>query len=270
MRKKIIISIMVFIIFLNVNLISKAINEENTIDTNTVIESQADSIDIGSFLDKAQEYSTNILDDVDVKDILQDAISGNINSSNILKKILEELFKEVIVALESIGSIFVVILIHSILKNISDGLEDNSVSKIAYYVAYILIVTIIMKNFSDIINIIKTAIENLTGFTNCLFPILFTLLASSGGIKSAVMLQPIILFLITVIGNVITGLIIPFALISVALSVISNISDKIQIGKLSKFINSSTIWILGIILTIFVSVVSLDGSIAKRSRQCNS
>lgn len=158
------------------------------------------------------------------------------------------------------------VLIHSILKSVTDGLENSSVSEIAYYVSYIMIVTIIMKNFADIINLIKTSIENLVSFVNCLFPILLTLLVTSGGITSAATLEPIILFSITLAANVITKILIPFILVSVALNIVSNISSKAQIGRLSKFINSSTAWTLGILLTIFVGITSLEGSISKRSR----
>ena len=75
------------------------------------------------------------------------------------------------------------------------------------------------------------------------------------------MLEPTILFVITLVDNIIVKIIIPFSLISVALSIVSNISDKVRIEKLSKFLNSSAIWILGLILTIFVGVTSLEGSI---------
>ncbi|CCZ18143.1 stage III sporulation protein AE [Clostridium sp. CAG:780] len=75
------------------------------------------------------------------------------------------------------------------------------------------------------------------------------------------MLQPIILFLITFIGNFINAILIPVILISVSLSIISNISDRVQVDKLAKFINSSVVWILGIALTVFVGVTSLEGSI---------
>lgn len=75
------------------------------------------------------------------------------------------------------------------------------------------------------------------------------------------MLQPIILLIITFIGNFINMVLIPASLVSIALSIISNISDKVQIDKLSKYINTSVVWILGIILTVFVGVSSLEGSI---------
>ena len=118
-----------------------------------------------------------------------------------------------------------------------------------------------MKNFADIITMVKDSIESLVGFTNCLLPILMTLMLATGSITSATMLEPMILIIITLVGNIITRIIIPFALISIALNVISNVSDKVQIGKLAKYINSTTIWILGIILTIFVGVSSLEGTI---------
>ena len=155
----------------------------------------------------------------------------------------------------------VIIIISSVLRSITDGLENKSVSQITYYITYILIVTIVMKNFSDIINMVKTSIDNLVAFTNCLIPLLITLMITTGNIASAGMLQPIILWIISFIGNFINVVLVPASLISVALSVISNVSDRVQIDKLSKYINTTVVWILGIVLTIFVGVSSLEGSI---------
>lgn len=155
----------------------------------------------------------------------------------------------------------VIIIISSVLRSITDGLENKSVSQITYYITYILIVTIVMKNFSDIINMVKASIDNLVAFTNCLIPLLITLMITTGNIASAEMLQPIILWIISFIGNFINVVLVPASLISVALSVISNVSDRVQIDKLSKYINTTVVWILGIVLTIFVGVSSLEGSI---------
>lgn len=155
----------------------------------------------------------------------------------------------------------VIIIISSVLRSITDGLENKSVSQITYYITYILIVTIVMKNFSDIINMVKASIDNLVAFTNCLIPLLITLMITTGNIASAGMLQPIILWIISFIGNFINVVLVPASLISVALSVISNVSDRVQIDKLSKYINTTVVWILGIVLTIFVGVSSLEGNI---------
>lgn len=154
-----------------------------------------------------------------------------------------------------------IIIIHSIFKAISDSLENKSISQITYYVQYILIVTLIMSNFADIINLAKTTIQNLVGFSYSLIPILITLMMTTGSIASASAVQPIILFLITFIGNIITTFLLPLILIGTALSIISKVSDKIQIDKLAKYFKSSVVWVLGIVLTIFVGVLSLEGSL---------
>lgn len=78
---------------------------------------------------------------------------------------------------------------------------------------------------------------------------------------SATMLQPIIVFIITLVGNLITNVIIPLVLVSTALGIISQISDKIQIDKLSKFLKSSGVWALGVLITLFVGVASLESSL---------
>ena len=46
-------------------------------------------------------------------------------------------------------------------------------------------------------------------------------------------------------------------LIATALGIISNLSDKVQIGKLSKFLKSG----ITIVITIFVSILSLEGGL---------
>ena len=60
-----------------------------------------------------------------------------------------------------------------------ESLENESVSQITYYIQYILIVTLIMANFSTIISVIKESIANLTGFINCLVPILLALMSAT-------------------------------------------------------------------------------------------
>lgn len=169
---------------------------------------------------------------------------------------------EVLDAITVLGSILVIIVIHSVLKSLSDGLENKSISQIAYYVQYILIVTLIMTNFVQILDIVKESIQSLVGFMNSLIPILITLMLTTGSIASANLLQPIILFLITFIGNLIIGIIIPFVLISTSLGVVSKISDRVQVDKLSKFFKTSVVWVLGVVLTLFVGIVSVEGTLS--------
>ncbi len=149
------------------------------------------------------------------------------------------------------------------MSSISDSLENKDVSQVTYFVELILIITLIVSTFSNCISLVKNTIQNLVGFSNSLIPILMTLMLTTGAITSAGMIQPILLLLINFIGNAISNFILPVVLISTSLNIISQISDEIKISKIPKFLNSATIWVLGIIMTLFVTVLSLEGSLTQ-------
>ena len=251
-QKKIILIIIIAIIF-----IPKTVKaEDNTIAT------QKETFGINSFIENSKQYTGEFFADADISEILNSAISGKVDNSKIYKKILNILGTEVQTGIKSLLSILAIIIIHSILKSISESLENDSISKLIYYVQYLAIVTIIMSNFSDVINLVKQTSNNLIGFMNTLIPVLVSLMLYTGSITTTSILEPIILFLINFIGNLIQNILIPIILIIASISIISKISDQVQVAKLSKFLKSSTLWFLGIILTIFVGIVSLEGTLA--------
>lgn len=234
----------------------------NATNNMEIIESQKDTLNISSFIKEANDYTKDVFSDMEVSQILNSAITGKVENEKIIRNIWKLFGKEIVNSIASIGSIIVIIIVHSIIKSISDGLENKSISQITYYVQYILIVTLIMTSFSEVLQMVKESIQNLVGFMNILIPLLITLMVTTGSIASASMLQPILLFIITLIGNFIKDVIIPIVLVSTALGIISKISDRLQIDKLSKFFKSSVVWILGVVLTLFVGIVSLEGTLS--------
>ena len=232
-----------------------------SIDENE-LESQEKTFGISSFIQNSKQYTGEFFEDIDISDILNSAIKGEIDNSNIYKKILSKLGNEVQNGVKSLACILAIIIIHSILKSISESLENDNISKLIYYVQYIAIITVIMTNFSDIITLVKDTTTNLIGFMNTLIPVLISLMLYTGSITTTSILEPIILFMINFIGNLIQNILMPIILIITSISIISKISDRVQIDKISKFLKSSTIWFLGIVLTIFVGVVSLEGTLA--------
>lgn len=227
-----------------------------------IMNAQKSSLNINGFIQAANQFTSDVFEGTDYNHLLDAAIKGEIDNKALGNSILDKLGKETISSIRTIGLIIIVIVIHSIIKSISEGLENKSVAQITYYVQYILIATLIMTNFADIITMVKDSVNQLVQLANLLVPILMTLILTTGSIASANMLQPILLFLITFIGNFINAIIIPILLVSTAIGILSKISDRIPLDKLSKFLKSSIIWILGVVLTLFVSLVSIEGSLS--------
>lgn len=253
--KKIIILILI-ILFINIP--SKIFAVEISSD---LLEEQSKIFGIKDFLNEAQKYSDENSDGINISELFNSAVKGKIDNRSILKRLLFFLKGQTTSILKVLASILAIVLIHSLLKIVTDNLAENNVSKIIYYVEYILIISVIMNNFSDIINSVRITIKNMTNFINTLIPLLSALMIYTGSITTSSLLEPIIIFIITFIGNLISTLILPVVSIIVVLSIISKISDKIDITRITNFMKSSVTWILGILLTVFVGVVSLEGSL---------
>ena len=252
---KITILTIFFIRIFSLNTFAASTDEE-------MINSQKETFGISSFIENANKYTGGFFEGIDMNSMLNSAIKGNIDNNTLYKKIINLLGKEVKTGIKSLVSILIIIVIHSILKSISENLQNDNVSKMIYYVQYIAIVTVIMNNFSDVISMVKETATNLVGFMNSLIPILVSLMLYTGSITTSSILEPAILFMINFIGNIIQSFLIPAVLIAATLSIVSKIGEKVQIDKISKTFNSGIIWILGIILTTFVGVISLEGTLS--------
>lgn len=249
--------IKIFIILIILLIPYSLANNEETINE------QQNTFGINTFIKNSKEYvEDDFLEENELKDLLNNAIKGQVDNNDILTKILNLFGKEAKNTLGTLSSVLAIIVIHSILKSISESLENEGISRLIYYVQYILIAGIIMTNFSDIIKMVKDSTSNMVGFINLLIPILTSLMIFTGSITTTSMLEPIILFAVNFIGNLIQNILIPIVLVIASFSIISKISDKVQIDKISKLMKSGVIWALGTILTIFVAVISLEGTLS--------
>jgi stage III sporulation protein AE len=92
-----------------------------------------------------------------------------------------------------------------------------------------------------------------------MIPVLTSLLLSTGNISSAAIFQPTILFIVQTIGSTVKYFSIPIIFFSLALSIANNVSDKFKVNKMSEFLKQINKWVLGILLTIFVGVITIQG-----------
>ena len=121
MKKKIII---LFIAFLVILIPCSIANNDNTINE------QKNTFEINDFIKNSKQYiGSDFLEENDINQLLDDAIKGQVNNKNITAKIWGIFGKEFKSTLSTLVSILAIIVIHSILKSISDSLENDGVSK---------------------------------------------------------------------------------------------------------------------------------------------
>ena len=228
---------------------------------NEIIESQSNLLGITDFIRQANQYTQNSFPDLNISKIFNDSISGNVGNIFNSFGIASFLSNEASFAIEIMIDVIIIIIINSIFKAIIENLGNSNSAQITYFIQYLVIVTLVINTFISILDLTKESIENVVSFMTALIPLLITLMLSTGSLATSSVVEPILLIMVNIVGNVIITFLIPLLLISMSISIVSNISEKVQIDRLSKFLKSSIVWILGILLTIFTSTLSLQGSL---------
>lgn len=266
--KKIFISIILFFMLLtNLSFAKEEIleNDDSSLikqTTEQIMETTQKTLGISDFLKEADKYTQNIYGNINLSDIFSNIIKGKYKT-NFIKSTIFTLFgKDVKESFRLMFNVLIIIIIHSVMKEIIENLGNNSSAKIAYFVQYLMIVTLVTQSFVSVLNITKEAIDNLSNFMNLLIPLLTTLILTTGCISISNIFQPTLIFLSSMLGNFFNNFLMPVLLMSITFSIISNISDKVQLDKLSKFFKSSIVWILGILLTIFTCLISVEGTLS--------
>lgn len=188
-------------------------------------------------------------------------LAGNFqdNQVSFLNYALKTIFSTFLNFLPTLVSVVVISIMCGMLSQMRPGFMSKSMGDIIYFVCYGVVIILVvnavmqlMQTSSQLINSIKTQM-------NVTLPILLTLMTALGGVVSVKVYQPAIVLLSSGIINIISYVIFPLFIVSTVLTIVGNISDNIKISKLNSFFISLSKWILGIIFTIFLAFITIQG-----------
>lgn len=178
------------------------------------------------------------------------------------RALIAYLFHEVLYNGKLLGTIIVLTVFSMILRTLQTAFERNQVSKIAYAIAFIVIIILAMDSFAVAVASAKTAITRMIDLMLALVPLVLTLLASMGNFGSVGMFHPMIVLMIHVIGTVIHTVVFPLLFCSAILGIISALSEKYKVNQLANLLRKVSVGLLGTLLTVFLGVISVQGATA--------
>ena len=232
-----------------------------------IIEEQAKSSEINSIEDKLKktmdEEFYEIMPDYNPENLIKDVAKGEFkfDIASVFNRILMFLFKEVYLNIDILIKLVVLVIICAVLKNLQSSFMSKSVGELAFYVCYIVLVSVLMVSFNSALKAGIEIIDAMVNFMYASIPVLITLLISGGNITSGGVLQPVLIMIVQFTATIIKTVFVPLIVLSTLISIVNNVSDKIQVARLASFLKTITTWSLGLILTLFVAVVSLQGSL---------
>ncbi|MEH7612806.1 MULTISPECIES: stage III sporulation protein AE [Bacillaceae] len=158
-----------------------------------------------------------------------------------------------------LGILIMLVIFSSLLQSLQNAFEKSTVSKIADNVVFLVLVVFALNSFYVATQATQDAITVMIDFLRALIPILLALIATSGGVISVGVFHPILIFLMHTSGLLVTYFVLPLILVSTILSIVSIINDELKVTKLASLIRNVAVGVLGIFLTIFLGVLSVQG-----------
>jgi stage III sporulation protein AE len=238
---------------------------ENSLEEK-VIRTQLDHLqtdEVKSYWEELSREYSQFLPDRQPPDIFDLILQGKgIRWGEIFQGMIRYLFNEVLYNGKLLGTIIVLTVLSMILQTLQTAFERNQVSKIAYAIAFLVIIILALNSFSVAVDSAKTAISRMIHFMLALVPLVMTLLASMGNFGSVGMFHPLIVFMIHTIGTLIYTVVFPLLFLSAVLSIVSCLSDKYKVNQLANLLRRISIGVMGSLLTIFLGIISVQGATA--------
>ncbi|GGE10291.1 stage III sporulation protein AE [Marinithermofilum abyssi] len=238
---------------------------ENSLEEK-VIRTQLDHLqtdEVKSYWEELSREYSQFLPDRQPPDIFDLILQGKgIRWGEIFEGMIRYLFNEVLYNGKLLGTIIVLTVLSMILQTLQTAFERNQVSKIAYAIAFLVIIILALNSFSVAVDSAKMAISRMIHFMLALVPLVMTLLASMGNFGSVGMFHPLIVFMIHAIGTLIYTVVFPLLFLSAVLSIVSCLSDKYKVNQLANLLRRISIGLIGSLLTIFLGIISVQGATA--------
>lgn len=235
----------------------ETIVDEGMIDPET----NKDLMGLYDYINK-MKVDVELMNDLDPVEYVKSYITngkGNLSFSQLGKAVVSLLFKEVGSVLKLAISMIVIAILCTLLKNLQDAFSTKSISQIAFYACYAVMVMLLSKSFLISISVAKDVINGVADFMAAILPVLVTMIALAGGVTQAATIDPIVMAAVVIIPRIYVTVIIPLIMVGFVLQFANNLSEEHKIDNLCKLLKQWTVWLQGIIITSFIALLTIRG-----------
>ncbi|MDE6565966.1 MAG: stage III sporulation protein AE, partial [Clostridia bacterium] len=192
-----------------------------------------------------------------IKDILSGEYSGGF--ADTFNMIINMLGVSVKGFIPLLVTLIAVSIIFSIVNGLTSGFMSKSTTEIIHFVCYSAIIVLLMTEVTFLITDSVKAIQNMSRFMEIIFPIMLTLVTALGGIATTATYSPMMTVLSVGVTKIISSVVLPCFIATMALSIVGFISKDIKLNKLTKFFKSAGEVIIGVVFGLFTTFITTNG-----------
>lgn len=261
-RIRVMIVLVVLMFILAGNFFVEAFAESSD-DLNGSMEDAIDHLDT----EELQEYLDSLTQEQreafgsNFVDKLKNLITGDysLDYGGIISSLSGIFFDQVAGLLPVFCVICAVSVLCGILGRFKSSFAEKGTSKMIFFVGYSAVLVLILTSLTGIVKDCSSTVHSLQSQMQAIFPVLLTLIATSGGSVSVAVYQPAVLFLSEIIVDIVAGIVFPLAAMICVLNMVGNMSQEIKLKNFSNLFAAVIKWVLGLSLAAFTVFLTVQG-----------
>lgn len=222
--------------------------------------SELDTEELQKYLDSLTEEQRELFSD-NIADAIRSVISGDfkLDYSNVFSAVAGLIFDGLKGMLPAFCVICSITILCGLLTHFRSSFAENGTAKLIHFVGYSAILVLILSSLAGVLGDCIAAVNSMRSQMQAIFPVLLTLIATSGGSVSVAVYQPAVLFLSEAVVGIITSAVFPLAGLIFVLNMVGNMSKEIKVKNFSAFFAGIIKWTLGITLAAFTVFLTVQG-----------
>lgn len=221
---------------------------------------QVDLSQMRGFLEQLDRDVQNTMPEFSLLKVFDDLKSGKLNlkPETLGQSFLSFLGREILSCSPLIGKLLILAVLCAVLSQLQAAYV-GSVGKTAQVMTYLVLLSMALTSFREGLSIATEAIDQMVGLMQTLFPVMLTLLITMGNLTSAALFRPLIMGSLTVLTTLIKTVVLPLFFLAVILKLFNHISEQFKLSKLAGLFEFVGKLSLGLTLTVFIGVMSVQG-----------
>ncbi|MDR1208983.1 MAG: stage III sporulation protein AE [Clostridiales bacterium] len=222
---------------------------------------QLNSLDTSGMDEAIRESGLPALDGVTVKGLIERALSGSLDLSpeSLAKAALGALAGELAALAPVMRNLAVICVAGAIIGALSSAFPGAGAAEAGFFICYLTAAGLIVSCFTLSINIMDGMLGSVTSLAQGSLPPLMALMAFSGSAGAAYTISPALVLALTALSTLIKNLVTPALTFAMALSLVSNLSEKPLLTKLSDLMRDCAGLVLKFASGAFIVVVTIQG-----------
>lgn len=235
----------------------------------------ASEINMQSVADELQ-IETDGLDnniDNDVKAILEE---NNITAENtegisavtpmmVMEYIVEQIRDKLNKPLKDFMRMMCMIIVCAVTMNFGDSLSNKSLEKIYGIVSAMLAISVVTSSISSCVSITSETLYSGANFMMGYIPVFAGITASSGCLTAAASYSTVLLLIAEVTVRISSDIIMPVLSVCMSLGIIESVNPTFRLTSITEGITKLIKLLLGIIMTVFIGLLSIQSVIGASS-----